>query len=255
MRWLEYGWKSPEDFKVYKVIPSTRETWSTITSLRPSHLDNGNEQRTISNWGRRRPQGRPPVTPEAALLRRKEIYSLRLYSSHVGSNRLSRFRDLTPQLFVQDRQLLFRARNWIRRELQVFQFLNSDVVGEESVARRANNADFLLEYIIAILKTVDVKGNQAEDMLQEFLGRDNTRLFLHELKAWLRSPYMTLEDWDRHVQYNNNNTQSTIREPREHGMGSPIPKAPACGSRRSDRYIRRRRHSTRLSRQYTSHPS
>ena len=37
-------------------------------------------------------------------------------------------------------------------------------------------------------------------MLQDFLGRDNTRLFLHELKAWLRSPY-TLEDWDRHVQY------------------------------------------------------
>ena len=233
----EYGWKSPEDFKVYKVIPSTRETSSTATPLRPSRLDNGYDQRTIPRWRQRRPQGRPPV--------RKEIYSLRLYSSHVGSNRLSRFRDLTPQLFVQDQEINRRARNWIRRELQVFQFLDSDVVGE-SVARRANNADFLLEYIIAILRTVDVKGNQAEDMLQEFLGRDNTRLFLHELKAWLRSPYMTLEDWDHHVHYN---TQRT------HGMGSPLPKAPACGSRRSDRYIRHRRHSARLSRQYTSHSS
>ena len=69
--------------------------------------------------------------------------------------------------------------------------------------RRPNNAEFLLEYIIAILKTVDVKGSggQAEDMLQEFLGRENTQLFLHELKAWLRSPYISLEDWDRHVQY------------------------------------------------------
>ena len=38
-------------------------------------------------------------------------------------------------------------------------------------------------------------------MLQEFLGRDNARLFLHELGAWLRSPYTKLEDWDRHVQY------------------------------------------------------
>ena len=203
----------------------------------------------IPSWRRQRPHGRPPVTPEAALLRRKEIYSLRLYSSHVGSNRLSRFRNLTPQLFDQDQQLISRAKDWIRRELQVFEFLNSDVVGVESVARRANHADFLLEYIIAILKTVDVKGSQAEDMLQEFLGRDNTRLFLHELKAWLRSPYITLDDWDRHVQYN------TTQEPWEHGKGSPLPKASACGSRRSDRYIRHRRHSARLSRQYTSHAS
>ena len=244
MRLAEYGWNSPEDFKVYKVIPSTRERLATATPLGLSRLDNGRDQRPIPSWRRRRPQGRPPVTPEVALLRRKEIYSLRLYSSHVGSNRLSRFRDMTPQLFVQDQELVSRARNWIRRELQVFQFLDSDVVGGESVARRANNADFLLEYIIAILKTVDVKGNQAEDMLQEFLGRDNTRLFLHELKAWLRSPYMTLEDWDRHVQYNT-----------QHGMGSPLPKAPACGSRRSDRHIRHRRRSASLSRQYTSHPS
>lgn len=72
------------------------------------------------------------------------------------------------------------------------------------MTRKANNAEFLLEYIIAILKSVDIKGSegQAEDMLQEFLGRDNTRLFLHELRAWLRSPYTSLEDWDRNVQYN-----------------------------------------------------
>ena len=125
---------------------------------------------------------------------------------------------------------------------------------EESAARRANNAEFLLEYIIAILKTVDIKGNQAEDMLQEFLGRDNTRLFLHELKAWLRSPYMTLEDWDRHVQYNKNN-HSTIRESWEHDVRSLPPKARACGSRRSDQYIRHRLHSARHSKHYTSHPS
>ena len=225
----------------------------TATPLRTSRLENGHDRRTIPSWRRRRPQGRPLVTPEAALLRRKEIYSLRLYSSHVGSNRLSRFRDLQPRLFVQDPIQISRAKTWIRRELQVFQFLNSEVVGESSVARRANNVDFLLEYIIAILKTVDVKGNQAEDMLQEFLGRDNTRLFLHELKAWLRSPYMKIEDWDRHVQYSN--TLSTIQEPWEHGMGSPLPKAPACESRRSDRYIRHRRQSGRLSRQYTSRPN
>ena len=73
----------------------------------------------------------------------------------------------------------------------------------QGTAKRASNAEFLLEYIIAILKTVDIKGagGQAEDMLQEFLGREKTRLFLHELRAWLRSPYKSIEDWDRHVQY------------------------------------------------------
>ena len=57
---------------------------------------------------------------------------------------------------------------------------------------------------MAILKTVDIKGSggQAQDMLQEFLGADNTRLFLHELRAWLRSPFIALEAWDRNVQYN-----------------------------------------------------
>ena len=98
--------------------------------------------------------------------------------------------------------MISRARKWIRRELQVFEFLSPDTSND--VTRKAGNAEFLLEYIVAILKTVDIKGSggQAQDMLQEFLGRDNTRLFLHELRAWLRSPYLALEAWDRNVQYN-----------------------------------------------------
>ena len=84
--------------------------------------------------------------------------------------------------------------------------------GSNNVSQRANNAEFLLEYIVAILKTVDIKGSggQAEDMLQEFLGRDTTRLFLHELRAWLRSPYISLEDWDRHVQYDEAASSSVL---------------------------------------------
>jgi hypothetical protein len=50
---------------------------------------------------------------------------------------------------------------------------------------------------------VDVKASNghAENLLAEFLGRENTRLFLHELQAWLRSPYTKLDEWDREVQY------------------------------------------------------
>jgi len=111
-------------------------------------------------------------------------------------------------MFTSDSELVSRARKWIRRELQVFEFLSPDAPSGKD--RRANNAEFLLEYIVAILKTVDIQGSggQAGDLIQEFLGRENTRLFLHEIRAWLRSPYMNLEEWDRNVQYN----ESTIWE-------------------------------------------
>lgn len=74
---------------------------------------------------------------------------------------------------------------------------------ERELTRRRNNAEFLLEYIIAILKTVDIQGSagQAEDMLADFLGRDHARLFLHELRNWLRSPAHSLVAWDKEVKY------------------------------------------------------
>jgi len=50
---------------------------------------------------------------------------------------------------------------------------------------------------------VDIKGSagRAEELLTDFLGLCNSRLFLHELNQWLRSPYTNLSDWDRHLQY------------------------------------------------------
>ncbi|KAK1979206.1 hypothetical protein LZ30DRAFT_751578 [Colletotrichum cereale] len=145
---------------------------------------------------------------DEAIARRRAVYRNQLYSLHVGSNRISRYRDLMPQLFTSDAELVSRARTFLRRELQVFEFLSpdNDALPQDADPvrrRRANNAEFLLEYIIAILKTVDMQGSmgQAEELIQEFLGRENTRLLLHELRAWLRSPYMTLESWDRAVQY------------------------------------------------------
>ncbi|KAI4208708.1 MAG: hypothetical protein LQ348_000029 [Seirophora lacunosa] len=201
---VEYGWQSPHGCKTY-VVPRRSYQAQTATSS----LDNTSRTRRTgpSVWTGRRPRRNarpgPRVSPDGALIRRRHIYARGLYSLHVGTNRLSRFRDLSPRLFSRDAELISRARKWIRRELQVFDFLQVDGAEEEGVTRRANNAEFLIEYIVAILKTVDIKGSggQAEDMLQEFLGRENTQLFLHEIKAWLRSPYTSLDDWDRHVQY------------------------------------------------------
>lgn len=211
---MKYSLEDPDGPKIYKLPPpATKEPISTGGPASRFHLPAGPRFR-------RRPQRPRPQhsEPDSALQRRRHIYRNQLYSLRVGSNRLSRYRELTPELFNRDEELVSRARKWIRRELRVFTFLNSEErsspppqgmsrvngPGQPRLEnRRANNAEFLLEYIIAILRTVDIKGSagQAEELLRDFLGRENARLFLHELQAWLRSPYTSLEDWDRNVQY------------------------------------------------------
>ncbi|KAL2211045.1 hypothetical protein CC79DRAFT_1366418 [Sarocladium strictum] len=153
----------------------------------------------------RRPNRSRPYTPttDDGLDSRRRVYQQGLFSKHVGSNRMSRYRELAPALFTTDTQLVSRARTFLRRELQVFPFLGSQNTDDTSseARRRADNAEFLLEYVIAVLKSVDIVGGRAEDLVADFLGREHTRLFLHELRAWLRSPFEKLEDWDRAVQY------------------------------------------------------
>lgn len=214
---IQYGFEEDRNSKTYNV-PATKVAQPPPSNTSRHSLD----PRSRRLYRSRRPYEtpRPLPTPDEAILRRRHIYRNQLYSLHVGSNRLSKFRDLTPQLFNRDEELVSRARKWIRRELQVFEFLSPD--GPSSSDRRANNAEFLLEYIVAILKTVDSQGSsgQAEDMLQDFLGRENIRLFLHEMRAWLRSPYTSLEDWDRNVQYNESHGGKEFESSTRHqGMG------------------------------------
>ncbi|MCJ1471658.1 hypothetical protein MMC13_000298 [Lambiella insularis] len=205
VRSVDYDCQSGQGRKTYVVTSSHQPSDSPLPRAQAHPPSSRRTRRT--DPARRRPRPHQPQdqtqNPAAALLRRRQVYREQLYALHVGSNRVSRFQDLTPQRFARDEELISRARKWIRRELQVFEFLHPGSGGEGGVARKASNAEFLLEYIVAILKTVDIKGSggQAEEMLRDFLGRDNTRLFLHELRAWLRSPYTALEAWDRNVQY------------------------------------------------------
>lgn len=195
-------------WKTYKVPePKAEKVVASVVPRRPRP-----PRRNVPYYtapGRRQDEDlTPPDAEDEAVLLRRGIYRDQLYSLHVGSNPVSQYRDLTPQLFEQDPTLVSRARMWLRRELKVFEFLhlppsNPQGADDTTTRRRANNAEFLLEYIIAILKTVDIQGSQgqAQNLLQEFLGRDHARLLLHELKSFLRSPYTSLGAWDCHVQY------------------------------------------------------
>lgn len=199
---IQYDWRSPEDFKTYNV----QTTKLAASSSSASAATRGHSRPFVQ---RRYRQGRPArrspsPSPDIALVRRRYVYRNELFSMHVGTNRISRYANFTPQMVASSPDLQSRARAFIRRELRVFSFLYPEAADDsEAASRRVGNAEFLLEYILAILKKMDIKGptGQAEDMLQEFIGRNHARLFLHELGAWLRSPYTRLEDWDRHVQY------------------------------------------------------
>ena len=230
------------------VNPSRRSSRPSIRHRPVNRLRASGSRPRVST----RPHRAPPSAPareteeDAALERRRRVYRLKLFSLHVGTNRITRYTDLTPRMFDSDPELVSRARMWIRRELRVFGFLcapsaerpallapasgnGSTRNAERSTRTLTNNAEFLLEYIIAILRTVDINGSrgQAEEMLQEFLGQEHTRLFLHELRSWLRSPYTTLENWDAHVQYDETKStpaaairRSSVGEPgRREGSG------------------------------------
>ncbi|KAJ5766946.1 uncharacterized protein N7511_004562 [Penicillium nucicola] len=222
---VEYELEAPEGPKLYKVPPRIAKPPTPAAPRSrpgPRHGPRG---------GRNFPQPSRPQLDDP-LERRRNVYRNQTYSMRVGTNRLSQYRELTPELFNRDEELVSRARKWIRRELKVFSFLNPETEEQERTPqqqvsrpghqrlenRRANNAEFLLEYVIAILRTVDLKGSagQSEELLRDFIGRENARLFIHELQAWLRSPYMSLEDWDRHVQYSN-----TARATSDTGRGEP----------------------------------
>lgn len=134
---------------------------------------------------------------------RRQIYQQKLYSKRVGTNRISHYRNVNPTTFLQDEQLVQRARKWLRRELSVFGFLNPSSTSLSSTNRQATTAEYLLEYTVAILKTIDIRGSsgQAQELLKEHLGRENAKILLHELECWLRSPFEKLEEWDEAVQY------------------------------------------------------
>lgn len=219
---IQYDFTDEGRSKTYRVPKIGLQSGTTSTpqelrqTLPPGPRFSGRGQPSRSNFrnGRRAYQASTSdsdVRARGVLARRRQIYRDRLLSLHVGSNPTSRYKDITLRQFQSDPDLLSRARTFIRRELQVFEFLNDDneghsedsgVEGTGRRRRRQNNAVFVLEYVIAILKTVDIQesSGHAENLLSDFLGRENAQVFWHELRSFLRSPF-SIEAWDKNVQY------------------------------------------------------
>ncbi|KAH9879797.1 hypothetical protein J1614_001821 [Plenodomus biglobosus] len=199
---VQYDWQSHTDYKSYAIsqthVPTVAQSSGhnrRASLFAPNGLP-GRRRATRFSYS-------PPVE-DIALRKRRVVYQRKLYSLHIGSNPYSGYRDLTPQMIADSPDLQSCARTWIRRELRVFTFLYTDAEAPpRGGATTSSNAEFLLSYIVSILKMVDVRASNghAENLLAEFLGRENARLFLHELISWLRSPHKKVEDWDEEVQY------------------------------------------------------
>ncbi|KAK5173002.1 uncharacterized protein LTR77_003124 [Saxophila tyrrhenica] len=194
---VQYDFRGPEDFKRYRISTPEPKKGNESTFER-------SRRRRGQDFISRRSQRWFPQSEQAgssgddpALERRRRVYRDRMFSLHVGANRISQYRDFTPQDFAASRELQSRTRMFLRRELRVFTFLDT------ASAPRGGNREFLLEYVVAVLKSNEPKGadGHAEDLLADYLGRENVRLLLHELEAWLRSSFTTLSDWDQQVQY------------------------------------------------------
>lgn len=191
---VQYDWRSPRDFKTYTVGQyQTGKASARHTSQRGSAVRR--RGRDIP-WGPQTASSSSSVSAEdPSLTRRRQVYANHTPSLHVGANRISQYQTFTPASFAASPALQTRARIFLRRELRVFDFLDRRPAGA--------NREFLIEYLVAVLKSNDPKGadGHAEELVKEFLGREDARLLLHELDAWLRSPYERLEAWDSHVQY------------------------------------------------------
>ncbi|EME40082.1 hypothetical protein DOTSEDRAFT_91367 [Dothistroma septosporum NZE10] len=193
---VQYDWRSPDDYKTYRVPEPTVEAVKASSSRLNSSHQRYYRGLPVPQQSRfQRPRVTYTPSFDDSLNRRRHIYRNRLYSLHVGANRISQYRDFTALAFATSTGLQSKARMFLRRELQVFTFLDH--------APRGGNRDFMIEYIVAILRNNELRGadGKVEELVKDFLGLENTRQLLHELEAWLRSPHTSLQDWDRWVQY------------------------------------------------------
>lgn len=201
---VEYDWRAPDDYKTYHVKSASgnrHHSGGLRSSIQNSSADVPatvrGERHAAPAGSRIRGAYKEVPAQDPALERRRNVYRNRLYSLHVGANSVSGYRDFGPQQTTHSAEMQSRARAFLRRELRVFSFLDPGFVP------RGRSRDSVMEHVVAIAKAFDLKGadGRAEDLIAEYIGRENARLLLHELEAWLRSPYPRLEDWDSNVQY------------------------------------------------------
>jgi hypothetical protein len=185
---LEYDWIAPDQFETLQIEhPKPKGAQNPLVERRTSRLQRRNT----------RTENAYRTEIDVALLRRRNVYRFQRYSMHIGSNKFSGFKEVNPDMIAGSSKFQSKAKTWLRRELRVFDNLQSPKI---------RTIEFLLDYILEIMKSTSIKSGRAEELLIEYLGEEETPLFLHELSSWMRSPFQKLEDWDIIIQYHQNSS-------------------------------------------------
>ncbi|KAL8279332.1 hypothetical protein RQP46_008369 [Phenoliferia psychrophenolica] len=109
-----------------------------------------------------------------------------LYAKHVASNRYTGFKPISPQQIATNANLKARIITFIRRELQVFPHVD---------------VSFLTTYLLSIASQLDLRSAYAIRLIADFLSEDDAEHLVHEIVTFARSPFNSLEAYDRVIQY------------------------------------------------------
>lgn len=144
---------------------------------------------------------------ERALERRRFIYREGLYAKHVASNRYTGFKPFTPQTFASNPDLKARVIKFIRREVGTAHDSNSAAGREpddptlQLQVFPAVDVAFLTTYLVSIASQLDLRSAAAIRLISDFLSEQDAQHLVHEIVTFARSPFTSLEGYDRFVQY------------------------------------------------------
>ncbi|GAA5939672.1 uncharacterized protein JCM15063_005251 [Sporobolomyces koalae] len=239
---LIHNIRSVKDYSTYHLLPLhtlPAPSSASSTSAIPPASRRGP---TPTSLPRHALYGKPPSldtpTPrerleEIALERRKYIYREGLYAKHVASNRYTGFKPFGPNIFSNNPDLKARVIGFIRRELQVFP---------------AVDVAFLTTYLISIASQLDLRSPSALRLISDFLSDTDAEHLVHEITSYARSPFKSLEAYDRFIQYGRPEQRIEPNQASngfEHGADRPRFADHMHPPPGSDRDTRRDRYSTK----------
>ncbi|KAJ8061500.1 hypothetical protein OCU04_009315 [Sclerotinia nivalis] len=145
--------------------------------------------------------------PQQRMRRRLDVHLTKSFSLPIISFGQ---RKVTPQDIANSSDMEARVRLFAEHEIQVF-YLKCVCPGCQvsplpahivSVNRLEEFRSFVLDRVVDLLKRYDLrdKAVEIEQATEEYLN-EHARLFLHELRAWIESPFETLDQWHRNAKY------------------------------------------------------
>lgn len=161
------------------------------------------DQRDDSTWRERE--------EERALERRRYIYREGLYAKHVASNRYTGFKPFSPQTFANNVDLKAKVIKFIRREVRFWarglpacpnaHRPRASPSRPQLQVFPAVDVAFLTTYLVSIASQLDLRSPSAIRLISDFLSEQDAQHLVHEISTFARSPFSSLEGYDRFVQY------------------------------------------------------